>query len=544
MVSSRQIIACILLSLNLGVAAYAQVQNGAAKEQTANVSGKITVKNKGVAGIVVVAADPAYGDGWQQPARLRSTTDEEGNYRISDIPAGNYYVFPLAPALVEKTQSKRLLTIAAGESIRDFDFAMMRGGVITGRITTADGQPLVEENVSVMPVNFEPEYRSHNSGILTDDRGVYRAFGLRQGKYRVWVGQSAKGLPGFPRQLALQTFYPSVTEISKATVIEVTEGSETKDVDIVLVGSISTFTVSGRVVDSTGKPLPGIIFGVQQSDEDSTVSSTGGAESNGNGEFKLQNVVPGKYTLFIAPPDENSDLRADPLPFEVIDRDLTGLEVKTKRGASLSGMVVLEGPYDKSAAERLKRLRVFSWIEGPSSDYDSGERAVEIGADGSFKLSGLASGNARLGFMYGGESDARQFEILQIDRNGVVQPNGISVKEGERVDGVRIVVRHIKLTGAIRGQVKIENGELPPNARIVVSVNFADPSTAPRTSFPAPEVDARGRFLLERLTPATYELRAMVFEPGKRLSRDEPKQVITVTDNSVMEVNLTVKLKP
>ena len=543
MVSSRQIIAWILLSLSLSVAVYAQAQSGAAKEQTANVSGKITVKNKGVAGIVVVATDPAYGDGSQQPARLRSTTDDEGNYRISDIPAGNYYVFPLAPALVDKTQSRRLLTIAAGESIRDFDFAMVRGGVITGRITNADGQPIVEENVNVMPIDSALEYRSHNPGILTDDRGIYRAFGLRQGKYRVWVGQSAKGLPGFPRTVALQTYYPSVTEISKATVIEVTEGSETKDVDIVVVGSISTFTVSGRVVDSTGKPVPGVVLGVQQSDENSTMSSTGGAETSSNGEFKLQNVMPGKYTLFIASL-ENTDSRADPLPIEVIDRDLTGLEIKTKTGAGLSGTVVLDGPYEKSVVAKFKGLRVFGWIDGPSSDFDSGSRSVEIGADGSFKLSGLGSGNIHFGFVYSNESDARQFEIVQIEHNGVVQPSGVSVKEGERVDGVRIVVRHLRLTGVIRGQVKIENGELPPNARIVVWVNFADPSRGPRTSFGAPEVDARGRFLLQRLAPATYEVRAGVFESGKRISRDDPKQVITVTDNSVTEVNLTVKLKP
>ena len=107
-----------------------------------------------------------------------------------------------------------------------------------------------------------------------------------------------------------------------------------------------------------------------------------------------------------------------------------------------------------------------------------------------------------------------------------------------------MLIRHLKLTGAIRGLVKIENGELPPNARIMVWVNYADPSRAPRASFPTPEVDSRGRFFLERLPAATYELRAAVFEPGKRLSRDEPKQVITVTDNSVTEVTLTVKLNP
>lgn len=539
MVSSRQAIVCILLSFIIAVCA--QAQSGAAKEQTASVTGKVTVKNKALAGIIVVATEINDGRG-PQYSRYRDTTDAEGSYRINNIAAGNYFVFPLSPGLVEKAQSKRMLTIAAGESIRDFDFALAPGGVITGRITNVDGQPLIEEQVNVMPVDGSPQFTPPESAIQTDDRGIYRAFGLRPGKYRVSVGQPAKGLPGFtPKQMYSQTFYPSVTEISKATVMEVTEGSETKDVDIVVAAAVSTFTVSGRLIDGTGKAVPGISLGVHQSEDGSSSSATGGIATNSNGEFKLQNVLPGKYLLFIAPV-ENSDLRGDPLPFEVIDRDLTGLEMKAKKGASLSGIVVLEGAYEKSVVDLFKGLRVFAWLEGTSTDYDSGFRAVKLGADGSFKLIGLASGNAHLDFSYSNESNGRQFEILQIEQNGVVQPS-ISIKEGEQVAGVRMVIRHLKLTGVIRGQVKID-GELPPAARIVVWLSFADEARAPRASYPTPEVDSRGRFLVERLPVATYELRAAVFVGGKRLSRDEPKQVITVTDNSVTDVTLTVKLKP
>ena len=535
MVSSRQAIVCILLSFI--IAACAQAQGGAVKEQTASVTGKVTVKNKALAGIVVVATDTNDGRG-PQHARYRDTTDVEGNYRISNVAAGNYFVYPLTPGLVEKAQSKRLLTIAAGESISSFDFTLAPGGVITGRITNVDGQPLIEEQVNVMPVDVSPQFMP-NDFSKTDDRGIYRAFGLRPGKYRVSVGQPMRGLPGFtPKQMYSQTFYPSVTEIKKATVIEVTEASETRDVDIVAAPGFSTFTVSGRIIDGTGKAVPGIPLGVQQSEDGSTSSAVGGIATNSNGEFKLQDVIPGKYLLFIAPV-ENSDLRGDPVSFEVIDRDLTGLEMKAKRGASLSGMVVLEGGYEKPVADMLKGLNVFAWFEG-ASDYDSGFRAVNIGADGSFKLIGLPSGNAHLDFTY--ESNGRQVEILQIEQNGVIQPS-ISIKEGEQVGGVRMVIRHLKLTGAIRGQVKID-GELPPNARIVVWLNFADEARAPRASFPTPEVDSRGRFLVERLPAATYELRAAVFVSGKRLSRDDPKQVITVTDNSVTDVTLTVKLKP
>ena len=539
MVPSRQVIACILLILGVATCAHAQ---SPAKEQTASISGKVTVKNKGVAGIVVVAVENNQGRGSR--ARHRATTDDEGNYRISELPAGNYYAYPLAPALaVDKGQSTRSLTVAPGESIRDLDFTMVRGGVITGRITNADGQPLVEENVNVVPIDYQPHYLQHDFRVHTDDRGIYRAFGLRHGKYRVSVGQPARGLPMYIRQASRQTFYPSVTEIDKATVIEVTEGSETNDIDIVAAGPILTFTVSGRVVDGAGKPVSGVMFGVLQISGDSTTSVAGIEGSNSKGEFKLQNVFPGKYKLFVAPA-ENSDLRADPVPFEVIDSDLTGLEVKTKKGASLSGRVVVEGSPEETVAPKLKGLRVFASLERSVADYESGSRSIEVAADGSFKLAGLASGIAHLSFIDHEGSDARQFEIVQIEHNGMPQPSGISVKDGELIDGVRIVVRHLKLTGSIRGQVKIENGELPQAARVMVYVNFADPLRRPRMSLPAPEVDSRGRFLLERIAAGTYEVRAAVYElTGKRLSLEGPKQVITVTDNAATEITVPIKLK-
>ena len=525
------------------MAASAQAQSTDAKEQTASISGKVTLKNKPVAGIVVVAMEANHNGGWQR-ARHRATTDDEGNYRITDIAPGNYYAFPLSPALAEKQQSRRLLTVAAGESVRDVDFAMVRGGVITGQITNADGQPLVEESVNIMPVDSLPEYTPNAAGIQTDDRGIYRAFGLRPGKYKVATGQSARVIPNLMRQTPGQTFYPSVTDLSKATVIEVTEGSETTDIDIVVATAPSTFTASGRVIDSEGKPVPNVVFGVQQTDGNNTLSAAGASGSNSAGEFKLMSLLPGKYTIYIAAP-ETTDLRGDPVTFEVIDRDVTGLEIKAQKGASVSGMVVLEGSYEKSVAARLKGLRVYAWVEKGGESL-SGSRSAIVSADGSFRIAGLPAGNAQLAFADFEDQEAREFEILRVEQNGLPQPGGVSLRDGEEIGGVQIVVKHLKLTGAIRGQVKIEGGELPPFGRIVVSVIGADdnPSRSARSSLPSPQVDSRGRFLLERLAPGTYDVRASVFEPGKPLTPGAPKQVVTVTDNGVAEVNITIKLKP
>src|SRR6185369_8698199 len=109
--------------------------------------------------------------------------------------------------------------------------SMLPGGVITGKITDADGKPLIDQNVLLSQVDASFEAGGWNSHLHTDDRGIYRAFGLRPGKYKVSVGQD-ESLPTDPRPAYRQTFYPSVTDFAKATVIEVTAGSEATNIDI------------------------------------------------------------------------------------------------------------------------------------------------------------------------------------------------------------------------------------------------------------------------------------------------------------------------
>jgi hypothetical protein len=59
----------------------------AQKDQTASISGKVTLKNKGVGGVVVVAKEADSNGSWQS-ARNRAITDDEGNYRINNVRTG------------------------------------------------------------------------------------------------------------------------------------------------------------------------------------------------------------------------------------------------------------------------------------------------------------------------------------------------------------------------------------------------------------------------------------------------------------------------
>jgi hypothetical protein len=63
--------------------------------------------------------------------------------------------------------------------------------------------------------------------------------------------------------------------------------------------------------------------------------------SNSQGEFRIENIPPGKYSIFNAPQAGN-ETRTDSAPFEVTDQDVTGLVVKTIKPATVTGVLVIE----------------------------------------------------------------------------------------------------------------------------------------------------------------------------------------------------------
>lgn len=537
--SVRRAIASVLFILAAAISSQSQV----APSKSATISGKVTLKTKALAGIVVTARNS------DAPIRnrFRATTDQNGNYRITNLPAGTYQVLPLAPGLVPTTELfQRQLVLQEGDLVEDVNFSMARGGAITGKITDADGRPVVEEEIFVQEAvgpNADIPYLNHN--IRTDDRGVYRAFGLRAGKYKVFVGRDERRLPdddgaGFYPQ----TFYPSVTDADKATVVEVTEGGESSDIDITMGRAVTTFKVTGRIVDGeTGKPVPNIRYGIFQSTSDFAGNSVSVNNSNANGDFKFEGVLPGIYSVFIAS-RQNIDVYAEPVQFEVVDRDVTGLVVKTVKAVSVSGVVVIEGTEDPAAIAKMGNLFVTAMSTPRQGQVQRGHSEA-VAPNGSFTINGLAPGVLHIAVSSSSFGGNRSIALERIERDGIAQSAGLSIKDGEHITGLRLVAK--LLTATIRGQVKFEDGEIPANARFGIWINRLDetgPSRRVTYSGSSPEIDSRGKFLIEGLGGGTYEINIAVFEGDRSFSDKTFKQQVTIADNSVNEVTVTIKLKP
>ena len=83
------------LLLLVPLSAHAQTAPASAKP-TGTISGKVTVNEKGVADILVAAQ--SLDRPFQQPA-ARAKSDANGRYRLTGLPAGQYQITAIAPAL-------------------------------------------------------------------------------------------------------------------------------------------------------------------------------------------------------------------------------------------------------------------------------------------------------------------------------------------------------------------------------------------------------------------------------------------------------------
>ena len=533
---------------------HAQTATAGAKS-TGTISGKITLNEKGVADILVAAqvADRA----GQQPA-ARAKSDATGRYRLTGLPAGQYQITAIAPGLAAAPQSGfsssfygsgKAVVLTTGEEADDVDIKLVQGSIITGRITDADGQPVIEERINLQAVdqvgnpNNQANFGMWNYQMsLTDDRGIYRIYGLAAGRYRVSVGSTEGGfMMSGKRTYYAATFYGNTSDAAKASVVELQDGTEATNIDIRVGRAANTFVASGRIVDAeNGQPIPGIrlMYGPARANQP-FYGGFVGMPTSARGEFRMEGLEPGRYGVAVSASFESSAHYSDPLFFEIVDADVTNLEVKATRGQTLSGIVVFEGSRAKELQQNIGTLRVGASVSSPANPPNQTSSSSSVAADGSFQLSGVRPGKARLYVGAMSSPALRGITILRAERGVVDVTQSLEVQAGESITDLRIVAT--LGAGTIRGTVRFVGGEPPQNVRLFISMR--------REGTPlggGGPVDARGRFLISSLTSGTYEVilnMNIIGPPAGRPIRPQT-QTVTVSDGGETQVDFIVDLTP
>ncbi len=550
--------------LMLSSAAFSQTPS---KEASATIAGVVTLNGEPMRN-VTVTIQPMNSPGSSQRIQPRAKTDANGRFRITGVAAGYYNLGALAAAYVKDGSPSfglgiggfagQTITIANGETIENLEIKLKRGGVITGRVTDADGEPVIETQVRLIPVigrnpvaagnpaspPLPPPPPMNIANSRTDDRGIYRIFGLPAGKYKVSVGlpvrQGSFGMQT-SRSYIPETFHPDTTNEAEAKIIEVGEGDEVTDVDIKTAEAEQAYEISGRVVDAeSGQPVSGIglAFGTLDETGRLTGSMSAGWRTDETGEFQILGARPGKHAVFIENRDGKSDVYSEPTPVEVFNGDVSGVEIRARRGASISGTVIIEGANNPARSQ----ITLTAATEISSGYFDS--RYTKISSDGRFRINGLPAGKTRLA----GYTGTSQQSLLRVEQNGVPLKGGlIELRAGEQINNIRFVFAYANAD--IRGQVKIIGGDLPAGIKLYVSLERSDGMGGYRPMTP---LDDRGQFFVKSLMPGEYELRLSSSFSGGQPPREviskifprlaNAKQIVTLTNGIETQAIITIDL--
>lgn len=522
-------------------------------KESGTITGRVTLDGKPAPGVTVMAvplASNKNADGsLNSSASLRASTDSDGRYRLEGVPAGKYKVAPFAPDVVGSAEdTSEEATVAEGATAEPVDFSLLRSGVITGRVTDSEGRPVICAEIRLELSGKLVQPASNLRMFFTDDRGIYRIFGLRPGPYLVQTGTEFDDyFHPIPRRTGkVWTYYPGVTDQAKAKYVEVTAGLEATGVDIMFGPPDKVFAASGRVIDAeTRAPIADAYVFLSRGERR---SRDWNSSSNARGEFRFESLSPGTYDVESqAAQGSERKFYTDSVNFEVGSANVDKLELKAHTGASITGIVVIENTEGAALGSLASVNLQASVTDAQMKPYSS--RYARVAPNGSFQIGGFKPGKAKIGEDWTGAQKFyvgdQEFSVLRVERNGVAQHDGIDIQPNEQITGVRVII--VRANCVIRGHVTIQGDPLPIDQSTRKPITLWAVARSPGVHGSHLDancvVDAKGDFVIEDLVPGDYEVEVTTELAGPSVYAKyltSIKQSVTVAGKSPAQVALAL----
>ena len=491
-------------------------------------------------------------------------TDNAGAFVFSAIPAGRYSLTATKPAFVRANFGAKRpnrpgtpVTVTDGQRAAGLQIRMARGAVITGTIRDEMGQPAPGVTVRVLQYRMQNGERtlapvplaSSAVGETTDDRGVYRLYGLPAGEYILTASPRALG-PGDVRQITaaeLQSvqrasvprpattppppppppqtvtyatvFYPGTNAAASAAPITVTAGEERSGVDLQL-QLARTSRIEGTISAPPGVSPASVDLMIVPAGPTAPGPALGGlgmmtfnrVRADSEGRFAYPGMAPGRYTV-TARAAGGFWASAD---VTVEGQDISGVRLDMAPGLTIAGRV--EADPTRGAAPDLTAARVMLTPAGGQMMVVSiGSNAPEnadgrVGEDGRFTLSNVVPGKYRLNANMPGAGGGWVLKSATAGGKNILD-FPIEIGPSDRVsDALLTFTNQIQdISGAVQDQA----GRPAPDYTIVVFPGDRNLWPAARriaTSRPGTD----GKFQIRGMPAGEYRIAALVdIAPGE-----------------------------
>ncbi len=469
------------------------------------------------------------------------TTDAEGNFKVDGLRASAWNVIPSAQGYVVETTNDEtnqpFYRIGESTTIR-----MSRGGVITGRVLNAGGEPLIAVPVSAQQVRDAQGRPASGGGATgffqTDDRGVYRIYGLSSGNYVVSAGRTGGGGGGggrSPYDGDVPTYFPAATR-DTAVEVSVSSSGETGGIDIQYRGDKGraiSGKITGAVTDTTNRGFGGgggISVTLKHAATDTVFNRTFVMSRSGTPSYVLYGVPDGEYEVTAersSPGD--SDAASPPRRVMVSGRDATGMDLVLMPMASITAKLQLETELAKCEIKRKAAFEEQLFALQPEDDKPNSSRQnprrmvrdnslVAPERTGEMNFRNLNVGRYHLSAKLLDDN----WYVRSITLPGAlvkatpkapakatttdVARNGLNLKSGDKITG--LLVKVAEGAAAVKGQVKADE-PLSPLLRVyLVPVEKERADDVLRYSFTG--ISADGAFSFGHLAPGKYWLTTRV----------------------------------
>lgn len=415
------------------------------------------------------------------------------------------------------------IEVKDGQSIDKLVIALPRGGVITGRVTDENAEPLAR--VQVYTLSFPPGMsrgQRSSQGSTTDDLGQFRLWGLNTGEYVVvadargntFVAPNAPPETEEERVNFVTTYYPGTLDEGAAQRVRVKAGAETAGIEI-RVGQLRLFHVSGYVTDSQGRPLTGGNGQLVRRGPGAGGQPGFFAMIDPKGQFQMRNIPPGEYRLVFRQQQNMTPFSTEPpepvemasVPISIVAADVDNIMVVTSLGTTITGQIVFEaGPPAGNVGNGTPgQMRVFATVSGMNDG--PGVPSPPPGTvtpDYRFTLKGLM-----------GEYVLRTGIANQVTKSVTVNGEDVTDVPHEFKANDRVTITMTSRVASIEGDVTDMRDVPLAEAGIVL---FAEDKASWRISSiwtKRTGLDPKGHFRLASLLPGRYYIAAI---PRQRLT--------------------------
>jgi hypothetical protein len=445
------------------------------------------------------------------PQSYPAITAADGSFRIPNVRPGEYRLSATRSGYLRGEYGQRrpggassLITVRPGQEVRNIQVKIVPAAVISGRIYDGDGDPLGGATVYALKPAYQDGRRIFRiaQSAVTNDLGEYRLFGLAPGQYHVSATPNGRravrsiivNSPQLPPENGnrflfgsdddgpyLPVYFPGVSDVRSAALIDLRLGGELASVDIVAApvpmlharGTIETDQATVRAVPLTATPGT------------STFNT-----SAGNGKFDVRGLVPGSYLL-----QANAFENKGQTVIEVGDRDLENVAIRFSEQFHIPGRIRFD---DRPPSENDPDAEKVYFQLAPDPKFEGLETTTYNPFPNGFFAFNVVPGDYRVtGFRFKSNTYLKSIRMGSQD----ILNDGLHVRAPVQ-DTIEIVIG--TKAGSLNGTALDERRQPVPNATIVL---FPD---AGRRRWPdtieTARTDASGRFDIHNLPPGTYSL--------------------------------------